>query len=121
MLEDAADLLGGEAGVDRHEDGMGERHAEVGVQHRRDVRQQVGDPVAGFDARSLEGAGETGDVGRHHGVGGALVAVDDRSAIGVDVGRPLQEHQRRELSAVDRPAAHVHCGSRLSRKALMPS
>ena len=50
VIADVADLLGGQPGVDRHQDRPGQRDAEVGDQHLRDVRAHVGHPVPALDA-----------------------------------------------------------------------
>ena len=63
VTKDGLDLGTREAGVDRDEDGVGEWHGEVSDEELGDVREQIGDAVAGRDPGCAQRAGEPLGVG----------------------------------------------------------
>ena len=81
VTEDRLDLGTGETGVDRDEDGVGERHAEVSHELLGEVREEVRDAVAGRDPGRAERAAEPLGFLGELGIGQSPVAVDDRDSL----------------------------------------
>jgi hypothetical protein len=101
VVEDVADLLGGQPGVDRDEHRAREWHGEVRHEHLGDVRQQVGHAVAGLDARAAQGVRDPRGLGGELPVRVAPLAVDDGRLVRVDLGGAPQERERGELCVPD--------------------
>ena len=74
-------------------------------QQLRDVRAEVGHPVARLDPRRLQCPGETSGLAGELAIGRAAVTVDDRHPVGVHLGGALQETQRRQVAV--RHGGHV--------------
>ena len=101
MVEDVADLVGGQPRVDRDEHRARQWHREVRHQHLGDVGQEVGHPVAGLDAGAAQGVRDPGDLSGELPVGVAPVAVEDGRALREDLGGAAQERQRGQLRVPD--------------------
>lgn len=86
--------------VQRVEDGARHRHAEVRLDHLRDVRQQRGHCVAAPDARAFERAREPPRARIGLAPRAAHVAVHDGEALAVHLGRARDEIDRRERHVI---------------------
>ena len=102
------DLGSGEAGVERDEDRAERAGREEGLEVRRVVRAQVGDPVAAAQAERAQGLGEAGGALVQLRVADFGVPVDQGGAVGGLAGpacgpRPqsLVAHRRAPLRVTD--------------------
>ena len=96
-----------EPGVQRVQHRAGHGDAEVRLHHRRGVGQHHRHRVVPADAPALQRAGQP--AATRVGVGPALaqLAVHDGQSVGVDLGRALDEGQRRHRGEVGRGARQV--------------
>src|SRR5215208_981086 len=85
------------------------------LQQRRNVRDQVGDPITARDAGGEQCGGQAVDPLRHLGIGPYPVAIDDGWLLPEDTGAALQEAQWRQMRAVDLGREHRHRGVILQR------
>jgi hypothetical protein len=115
VLQDVPHLGRRQARVDGHENCPGQRNREVALQHRWDVGNQVGDPIAATDSRAEQRGGQAVDPLRDLWIGPDPVAVDDGRLLPEDTGAPLQKAQRRQMRAVDLRRKHRHRGGILQR------
>ena len=100
VFEHVGDRLGIQADVQCVEHTTGERHAEVGLEHRRHVGQHGRHRLAGLHAPPFQRRGEPPAAlpgGAPVAAGGA---VDHRRVVRVDRGGALDEGQRRERHEV---------------------
>ena len=96
-----------EPGVERVEHGAGHRHAVVGLDHPRRVREHHRNRVAGPDSLVGERRGEAARAGVKLGIGEALRPVDHRGTVGKHDRRAFEESQRRERLKVRGVAVKV--------------
>ena len=101
MVQDVADLVGIEPGVDGDERGFGQEHREVGAQELGDVRCEKRHAVPGLHTRALQGASEATDLCAEGGPALATLSVDQRGLVGKDAKRALEERERRERIEVN--------------------
>ena len=111
VLEDVADLVGGQADIDGDQDAAGRGHAVVRLQHGRDIRAEKGHAIVLGQARRAERRGETMHALLVLAVGVAPSAVDDGDLVREDISAPLEEAQRGELGAIDVLALHVEASA----------
>ncbi|MNQ31925.1 hypothetical protein D3C85_453080 [compost metagenome] len=96
VLEHEGDGLGVQAHVEGVEHRADHRHAEVRLEHGRDVRQHHRHRVATADAATGQGRGQAPAALVGFGPGAADGAVDHRGVVGVDARGALDEAERRE-------------------------
>src|SRR2546426_2079098 len=101
VLEDVADLVRAEPRIDGDEDPAGGRHAEVCLEHRRDVRAEERDRVVLLHPRSAQRRGEAVHALLELRAAVAPAAVGDGGLLREDVRAAREEARRGELGAVD--------------------
>ena len=123
MAQDVRHFLAREAGIDRDQHPAGQRHREMGDEHLGQVRHQVGNAVARFDAAGPQRPRHPHRLRRELGVGDTSAAVDHGHLVRPHASRSLQERQRclRRI----RYFAHVTSqggepGLRAARRLLIP-
>ena len=105
VLEDEGDRLGVEPDVERVQHGAGHRHAEMRLERRRDVRRHHRHRVAAAAMpRAGQRRGEPAAARAERRRSSSLAPVDHRDPLRIDVGRALQEAERRQRHVVGRVA-----------------
>ncbi len=94
VVQDVADLLRVQPGVDGHQNPTGERHSEMAFQQCRDVRDQIGDAVPLLHPRRAKRRGEPVHPCRQFGVGPGPIPVHDSRLLTKDRRAALKEAQR---------------------------
>ena len=123
VIELEGDDGGVEACIERMQHRFDHRHAEMGLQHRRRVRQHHRHGVALADAACGQRRGQSARTGEEFAVARARGAMNDRGPVGKGHGRAFQIGQRRQWLEIGRIAVkadlenarHVYlpmCGSR---------
>jgi len=102
VLQHEGDGLGVQAHVEGVEHGTDHRHAEVRLEHLRDVRQHHRHRVALLDAAAGQGRGQAAAARIGLGPVAAYGAVHHRRVVRVHRRRALDEAQRAEGDVVDR-------------------
>ena len=100
MAQHEGDRLGVEPRVQRVQHRAAHRHAEMRLVHRRDVRRHHRDRVVLADAAPRQRRCQTAAARVGLAPGEALRAMHDRGCVRIDVGRALQEGQRRQRRVV---------------------
>ena len=85
VVQDIGQFRGGEAHVERHDDGADERGGEIAFEQLVGIEAEVGDAVAGKDALGEQAEGEAFDAFAEFGVGEAAVSADDAGLLSVEV------------------------------------
>ena len=100
VLEDVADLVGGEPDVDGDENAAGQGDAVVRLEHGRGIGADEGNPIVLLESRRAEGGGEAVHTLLELPVAVAPAPVDDRGLVREHVGIALEEADRRQLRPV---------------------
>ncbi len=111
VLQDVADLLGGQPRVDRHQHPARRGDSVVGLEHRRDVGAEERHPVVLLHAGPAQSGGQPVHPLAELAVAVAPLAVHHRGLVGKDVGVADEEAQGRELRAVDLVVLHKGAAS----------
>ena len=107
MLEDVADLIGGETDIDRDQDAAGQGDTVMRFEHRGRVRADERHAVVFLHAGLAEGGGQPVDALLELPVRVFPASMDDRRLVREDVRVALEEAYRRELGPVY--VAMLHC------------
>ena len=108
VTEDIGHLLGREPRVYRDEHRAGQRNREMRDEHLRQVRHQVGDPVARPDTARPQRSCHPLRLGCQLGVSEPPRAVDHSGLAGPYPSRPLQKRQRRQRRVRHRLHISLH-------------
>ncbi len=101
VIQDTGKLGGGQAHVQRHDDGARERDAIVSFEELMVIEAEVGDAVAGLDAGGEESRGEAFAAFAELGVSESVVAGNDGSLPGVEVDTAVEAADRRQGNVHD--------------------
>jgi hypothetical protein len=102
--QDEGDTLRIQPAIDRVQHRTCERDSKMGLQHRWRIRRKDGHRITGPHTHAYQRRREPVAALPRLQPGLPQGAMDDRDAIGVHVGRPLQESQRGERQEICRVA-----------------
>ena len=102
MVEDVGDFRRRQPGVDGHQDGPGQRHAEVRLQHGRDVGAQEADAVALDHADAVQSGRQPVHPVLQLPVGGARFVVDHGCFVRIDARSAGEKTEGGERGVIDR-------------------
>ena len=85
MVEDVGDFRRRQPGIDGHQNGARQRHAEVRLQHRRNVGTQKADAVPLHHPDAVQSGRQPVHPVLQLPVSEARIVVDNRSFVGIDV------------------------------------
>ncbi len=100
MVQNGGEFERREPNIERHDDGAGQRNAEVAFQKLVVVEAEVGDAVARLDARGEQAGRQPLAAFAEFGIGEAAGAADDAGLFAVEIDGAIE--------AADRRQRHVH-------------
>ena len=101
VIQDTGELGWGKAHVQRHDDAAGEGDAVVSLEELVVVEAEIGDTIAGLDARGEQSRSEAFAAFAEFGVGVAVLAGNDGSLPGVEVDTAVEAADRRQGNVHD--------------------